>query len=117
MRRGSITRDRGAVLVETAVAIPVLVVLTVLAVWAVSLGATYVRALDAAQTAARQVARGQQPDVMPAGMALEVSSAGDLVTAVVRVDAVPPVPSLVDMAVTVQAQATAAFETPSVATP
>lgn len=46
------------VTVETAVVIPVLVALTLILVWMVSLGIAQVRLVDAAREAARMAARG-----------------------------------------------------------
>lgn len=46
------------VTVETAVVIPVLVALTLILVWIVSLGIAQVRLVDAAREAARMAARG-----------------------------------------------------------
>jgi hypothetical protein len=51
--------EAGAVTAEAAVVLPVLVLFTVGLVWLVSLGATQVRALDAARETARAVARGE----------------------------------------------------------
>jgi hypothetical protein len=53
------TRDEsGAVTAEAAVALPVIVVFALGLAWLVALGATQVRALDAARETARAVARG-----------------------------------------------------------
>lgn len=51
-------RDTGMVTAETAVIVPVCVLLVVLAVWIVLLGVTQVRLVDAARDLARLVARG-----------------------------------------------------------
>ena len=52
------TRERGMVTVETAIVIPVLMALTLILVWVVSLGIAQVRLVDAAREAARMSARG-----------------------------------------------------------
>ncbi|HNM96625.1 MAG TPA: TadE family type IV pilus minor pilin [Marmoricola sp.] len=51
--------DAGTVTAETAVVLPVLVVLTVAFAWLVLLGVTHMRAVDAARETARLVARGE----------------------------------------------------------
>jgi hypothetical protein len=53
------TRDRGSVTAETAVLLPSLVLLVLVAVWTVSLLASQVRVVEAAHTAARGLARGE----------------------------------------------------------
>jgi hypothetical protein len=53
--------ESGAVTAEAAVVLPTLVVFAVGLVWLVALGATHVRALDAARETARAVARGETP--------------------------------------------------------
>jgi hypothetical protein len=98
------------VTVELAMGLPVLVVITAFAVWAASLGATDGRALDVAQTAARQAARGEPPSPPPSGMSLRLQTEGDLVRAEVTTLQRPPVPVLSGFEVTVRADATAAYE-------
>jgi hypothetical protein len=51
--------ESGAVTAEAAVVLPVLVLFTLGLAWLVALGATQVRALDAARETARAVARGE----------------------------------------------------------
>lgn len=60
------SRDRGMVTAELAAALPALVLVAVLCVWAVGAVATHVRCLDAARAAARELARGEQPEVVRA---------------------------------------------------
>jgi hypothetical protein len=110
MGRGRSRDEVGSVTVELALGIPVLVVITAFAIWAASLGATYVRALDVAQTTARQVARGMQADPPPAGMVIDVQAEGDLVRATVSTNRVPPIPVLSGLDVVVRADAVAAME-------
>ncbi|MCZ4497498.1 MAG: hypothetical protein JWQ74_51 [Marmoricola sp.] len=58
------TKDqRGAVTAETAVALPLLIVVAVGLAWLVALGVTQVKVVDAARETARAVARGDGPDV------------------------------------------------------
>ena len=85
--------DRGAVTAEAAMAIPTLVVLTLGLAWLVALGATQVRALDAARETARAAARGEDPAssvalgrrVATAGARIVVRDEGETIE--VRVDA------------------------------
>ena len=62
--------------------IPVLLAVTVLLVWVTSLGATYVRLLDVAQTAARQAARGVDTASLP-GIVVELDEGPRLVSGIV----------------------------------
>lgn len=59
-RRGAGGRgEGGAVTAETALALPVLIAVTLAMVWLVSLGLAQMRVVDAAREAARAVARGE----------------------------------------------------------
>lgn len=80
-RPGAGAADRGAVTAETALAVPSIVVVLLLAVW-VLLGVTaQLRCLDAAHLAARAAARGEADErvravaaqVAPDGASVEVS--------------------------------------------
>jgi len=102
--------DRGSVVVEAALVIPVLLVVTVLLVWVTSLGATYVRVLDVAQTAARQVARGAEQTTVPAGVDVTVGSRDGLIHAVASTQATPPFVAFTGWSVTVRAEAHAVPE-------
>lgn len=53
----------GAVTAETAVALPVLVILTAVLAWMVALGVTQARVVDAARETARALARGEAESV------------------------------------------------------
>ena len=53
--------ESGAVTAEAAVVIPVVVLFALGLAWLVALGATQVRALDAARETARALARGEDP--------------------------------------------------------
>ncbi|MFF8769712.1 TadE family type IV pilus minor pilin [Kitasatospora sp. NPDC015120] len=90
-RRGGGRGDGGFVTAETAVALPALVLLGVLLVWAVLAAAAQLRCVDAARAGARAAARGE-PDAAgvaraaaPAGAAVLVDLAPDTVR--VTVDA------------------------------
>ncbi|GAB2936203.1 apoptosis inhibitor [Rhodococcus aerolatus] len=84
--------DRGAVTVESAIAIGSITAVLVLALAGLMAVAAQVQCLDAAREAARLVARGEAgraasvaAQVAPAGAQVEVSTGADLVT--VRVSA------------------------------
>lgn len=88
--------DRGAVTAEAAAVLPVLLLVTMLMVWLVSVATAQVRVVDAAREAARQGARGE-PDavavrhgarVAPAGTSFSVARANGRVrvTAFAEVD-------------------------------
>jgi hypothetical protein len=51
--------ERGTVTAEAAVVLPMIVLITIAMTWLVGLGATHVRAVDAARESARTVARGE----------------------------------------------------------
>jgi len=53
--------DGGSVTAETAVVLPVLVVVLALALWGVAAAVAQLRCVDAARAAARAVARGEDP--------------------------------------------------------
>lgn len=87
--RGSRRRDaRGAVTAELAVALPLLVAVTVGLVWLLSVGLAQLRVVDAAREAARAVARGEDESsavrtslgVAPPGAAVDIETAADTVT-------------------------------------
>ncbi|MER7702129.1 TadE family type IV pilus minor pilin [Kitasatospora sp. NPDC097605] len=85
-RRG----DGGFVTAETAVALPALVLLGVLLVWAVLAAAAQLRCVDAARAGARAAARGEADaagvarDAAPAGAAVLVELAPDTVRVTVE---------------------------------
>ena len=113
-RRLDLLREqRGSVLLETAMAVPVLIAVAIALVWVVSLGAVYVRALDTAQTAARQVARGAPAESagVDAGDSLEITQEGGMVRAVVIRRVVAPLPLLDGLGFDVRAEAVALSET------
>ena len=79
--------DRGYVTAETAVVLPVLLVVLAAAVWVLACVAAQLRCVDAAHAAARAAARGDAPAdveaagraVAPAGAVVTVSRVGDQV--------------------------------------
>src|SRR3954447_16179955 len=83
---------RGAVTAETAVALPALVAVLALALWAVGAVNAQLRCVDAARLAARAVARGDDAAAAtsraeaaaPPGATVQVTRAGGLVTVEVR---------------------------------
>lgn len=105
-RRG----DRGSVVVEAALVIPVLLAVTVLLVWVMSLGATYVRLLDVAQTAARQAARGVIDATSMPGVDVELVEVDGLIRAEAREQVSPPLAGFWHWGITVRAEAHAVPE-------
>jgi triphosphoribosyl-dephospho-CoA synthetase len=82
------TRDQdGAVTAETAMVLPVLVLFALGLAWLVALGATQVRALDAARETARALARGEEPGTS-LGLGRRVATAGARITVDHGADAV-----------------------------
>lgn len=84
--------DRGAVTAETAVVLPVLVVVLLLAVWVLACVAAQLQCVDAARIAAREAARGEPATAVaasarqaaPSGAVIEVRRVGDRVEVIVR---------------------------------
>lgn len=78
-------RDAGYATAEAAVALPGLVMIAALLLWAVLVGSAQVRCVDAAREAARAAARGDPRAVAlgravaPSGASVAVSETGDLV--------------------------------------
>jgi Flp pilus assembly protein TadG len=115
----SCCRDRGSVTAETAVVLPVLLVVLAAAVWVLAGVATQLRCVDAAHVAARAAARGDAPaavqatarQVAPDGADVEVSRVGDQVHVRVSATVSPFGPALATLgAVEVSGRATAAAE-------
>jgi len=88
--RSDKARDAGMVTAELAACLPVLVLVLAVALSAVSVAGDRVRVADAARELARAAARGDAAagtrlaQVAAPGAALEVSTSGDRVIAVVR---------------------------------
>ncbi|MFG1998412.1 TadE family type IV pilus minor pilin [Spirillospora sp. NPDC048911] len=115
-------RDRGSATAEIAVALPALVLITVVALWGVSVASVQLACTDAARSGARAAARGESlPAVralvaraVPTGAAVEISREGD--QAQVDVTVQVRAPGATGLApLTVRARATAVTE-PGVAT-
>ncbi|MBS43700.1 MAG: hypothetical protein CMH83_11185 [Nocardioides sp.] len=90
--------ERGAVTAELAMALPLLVAVTVGLVWLLAVGAAQVRVTDAARETARAAARGDSDAdaaaigarVAPAGASVALSRSGDRVTVTVRGEVAGP---------------------------
>lgn len=104
---------------ELAVALPVLLALTLCLVWLVSLGAAQVRVVDASREAARVVARGDDPAratalarrVAPPGATVRVSRSGGDVEVETTATVDPPLGVLRGLGrVTLRSTAVAAVE-------
>ncbi len=67
--------ERGAATAETAMALPVLVLLGLALAWLVGLGVAQVRVVDAARETARAVARGETEE-LAVGLGQQVAPAG-----------------------------------------
>jgi hypothetical protein len=86
--------DTGAVTAETAIVLPVLIVLLLVGLWAVGVVVANIRCVDAARDVARAVARGEPGDVAkrigersaPAGAAVGISREGADVRVVVAAE-------------------------------
>jgi len=83
--------QRGAATAELALALPLLIAVTIGLVWLLAVGAAQVRAVDAARETARAAARGDSASeavargrrVAPSGSRVSVHDGGGEVTAVV----------------------------------
>jgi hypothetical protein len=102
--------DRGSVVAEAALVIPVLLAVTVLLVWVTSLGATYVRLLDVAQTAARQAARGVVDTTPDPRVDVDLAEVDGLIRVEASQQVSPPFAGFAGWSVTVRAEAHAAPE-------
>ena len=112
--------QRGAATAELALAIPLLLSLTIGLVWLLSVGAAQVRMVDAAREAARATARGDAAadaeargeQVAPGSTVTVVSRDGEVVSTATG-SVAPPVGLLAFLpAVTLHARAVAATESP-----
>jgi Flp pilus assembly protein TadG len=132
LRRGPHHRpDIGYVTAETALALPALVFVLALALWAVHVVSAQLRCVDAARDAARAVARGDvvatarslAARAAPAGAEVSIAVGSDSVYVVVRARLPGAVPALPGWTVTARAaaeleptMATARYEHGSLAT-
>lgn len=91
------TRDRGSATAETAILLPVLVVVLVACLWVLACVAAQLACVDAARAGARAAARGDSPAqvreiarrLAPAGSAVEVSDRGETLDVAVRAQVRP----------------------------
>ena len=89
--------DRGSVTAETAVLLPVLLIVLAAAVGVLACVASQLRCIDAARAAARVAARGDDPAVVrttaerlaPPGARVTIVSTGDVVEVRVRAEVRP----------------------------
>jgi hypothetical protein len=100
------------VLLETALAIPLLMAVAVALAWGISLGATSMALGDTARAAARDLARGESMSAVldraraqAPGADVRVEEAGDSVLVIVDREVSAPVPILRGITVTVHQQA------------
>jgi Flp pilus assembly protein TadG len=117
-----VTRDeRGAATAELALAIPLLLSLTIGLVWLLSVGAAQVRMVDAAREAARAAARGdpvaeaqaRAEQIAPPGSTVAVLSRDDEVVSTATGSVDPPGGLLGFLpTVSLHARAVAALESP-----
>src|SRR4051794_22347499 len=114
MRRSRHGRDSGMVTAETAVVLPVLLLVLAGAVAAVTVVGAQLRCVDAAREGARAAARGETAaavsrvtaEIAPPGAVTAVAAAGDDVRVTVSVTIAPlgPVPLRVAVSATAVAQ-------------
>lgn len=107
---GKVVRERGddgSVLLETAVAIPLLLAVAVALAWAISLTATTLALGDAARQVARDVARGvavsaaiETAQATAPGASLQVTADGDFVVVLADKQVPAPTPILSGITVT-----------------
>ncbi|HEU0131071.1 MAG TPA: TadE family type IV pilus minor pilin [Mycobacteriales bacterium] len=112
--------QRGSATAELAVALPALLAVLALCVWALSVVAATLRCADAARAAARAAARGEAPETVAATarrtagrpVATARTADGDLVTVRVTARLAPPLLGRLLPPVTVAQAATAHGEPP-----
>ncbi len=93
--------DRGMVVAEAAIVIPVMAALALVLAWGVSVTADVMTLADAARQAARDIARGVsvgdavvEAQRRAPEAEISIGDNGDLVTVTVREDVAPPFPAL-----------------------
>jgi Flp pilus assembly protein TadG len=93
----SVRDERGMVTAETAVALPVLVAVTLAMVWLLTLGVAQMKVTDAAREAARALARGETAvravelaERVAPGATVTIDDAEGMVVVTVRQDVSPP---------------------------
>ncbi|HWL36786.1 MAG TPA: TadE family type IV pilus minor pilin [Frankiaceae bacterium] len=115
-------RERASATAETAVALPALVLVLGVCVWALALAGTALRCAEAARSAARAAARGETTEAATEaarrsggpGVAVATAVDGELVTVRVTARSAPPLPVLGRLLppVTITREATARAEPP-----
>ena len=113
-----VSRERGAATAELVMALPLLVAVTWVLVWMVSLGSTQARLTDAARETARAVARGETDTLAiargqesaPAGTRITVARSADSVRVEATVDADAPLDTFGVMAAHLHAEASTQWE-------
>jgi Flp pilus assembly protein TadG len=112
-------QERGMVTAEAALVIPVLLAVTLLLSWAITVGAAQVRLIDAAREGARLAARGESEQAVqeaiqragPDGVTGRVTVLDDSVRVDVDTEVAPGVPLLGDLpGIGLDSSATAALE-------
>ena len=122
-RREGSAADRGSVTAEAALALPVLLAVLAVALWAVAAVSAQLRCTDAAAGAARAAARGEPAEqvagvarqLAPADADVRVSAAGEEVEVVVTARVAPPVVAAVLPGLEVSGRAVALVEPGSTA--
>ncbi|WP_083501910.1 TadE family type IV pilus minor pilin [Sphaerimonospora mesophila] len=97
-RRRAGPRERGSVTAETAVVLPVLVMVLAVALWAVTVVGAQLRCVDAARAGARAAARGEALEAVrlavlqaaPAGSRVTVEPGSEVTRVDVSVSVRPP---------------------------
>ena len=110
--------DRGSAILETAIAVPVLVVIASMMLWAMSLGVTSLALASQARDVARAIARGESNEAAIAGVAkarpsarVRVDQAGAIVTVSVLEVVSIPLPLFEGLEMTIAQGASAHRET------
>ena len=101
-------RDRGQAVVELAFAVPVLLAVTVLAMWGVGVARASIMLADAARDIARAEARGERPPAFDPSISIERLGDAERVVIIVRRELRTPV--LGGFTMRIEQQATALRE-------
>lgn len=109
--------DRGMVVLETALAIPVLTMVALALAWVVSIGGAALHLGDTVRSAARELARGESQQAVLDRARGEIPAAqfdvvvdGGRVSVAARQEVSPPVPMLDGLGITVRQQAVVPVE-------
>ena len=112
--------DRGSAVLETAIAVPVLVVITAVMLWAMGFGVTSLALASQARDVARAIARGESSEAAAAGVAkgrpnarVLIREAGGIVTVSVLEVVSIPLPLFEGLEMTITQDAAARRETPA----